>query len=69
MGVEHIMQGEWRLRDKCKGPGRDARDAGLHNEYEYQVRGVCRGAKAGLVGQKKQFNLSLSLDASCRAQR
>ena len=41
MGTEHLMQGERRLRDKCKRQGGNARDAGLHNEYEYQVRGLC----------------------------
>jgi len=41
MGTEHFMQGERRLRDKYKGSGGDARDARLHNEYEYQVRGLC----------------------------
>ena len=50
MGVEHSMQGERRLRDPCKRKGGDARDAGLHNEFEHEVRGVSGDAEAGLVG-------------------
>ena len=41
MGVEHSMQGERGLRDICKREGGDARDAGLHNEFEHEERGVC----------------------------
>jgi hypothetical protein len=41
MGLEYFMQGEWGLRDLCKRKGGNARDVGLHNEFEHEVRVVC----------------------------